>query len=96
MRTYFPGRQHGQRAQRARTPNEGFIQAMGQPQKTPHGAPPTGDAGKTLIEIEPVAVVDTTAELLGRAKPRAPRARAGRTPITTTTTAAVAMSTTPL
>ncbi len=32
-----------------------------------------------VIEIEPVSVVDTTAELLGRAKPRAPRARAGRT-----------------
>ena len=32
-----------------------------------------------IIEIEPVSVVDTTAELLGRAKPRAPRVRAGRT-----------------
>jgi uncharacterized LabA/DUF88 family protein len=32
-----------------------------------------------VIEIEPVSVIDTTAELLGRAKPRAPRARAGRT-----------------
>jgi hypothetical protein len=32
-----------------------------------------------VIEIEPVSVVDTTDELLGRAKPRAPRARAGRT-----------------
>lgn len=32
-----------------------------------------------VIEIEPVSVVDTTAELLGRAKPRAPRTRAGRT-----------------
>jgi hypothetical protein len=34
-----------------------------------------------VIEIEPVSVVDTTAELLGRAKPRAPRARAGRSSV---------------
>ena len=44
---------NGQRATRARTPNEGFIQAMGQPQKPPHDAKPTGDAGKTLLSIEP-------------------------------------------
>lgn len=37
------------------------------------------DMEPDVIEIEPVSVVDTTAELLGRAKPRAPRARAGRT-----------------
>ena len=37
------------------------------------------DSEPDVIEIEPVSVVDTTAELLGRAKPRAPRARAGRT-----------------
>lgn len=37
------------------------------------------DGEPDVIEIEPVSVVDTTAELLGRAKPRAPRARAGRT-----------------
>jgi len=37
------------------------------------------DAEPDVIEIEPVSVIDTTAELLGRAKPRAPRARAGRT-----------------
>lgn len=36
------------------------------------------DGEPDVIEIEPVSVVDTTAELLGRAKPRAPRARAGR------------------
>ena len=30
-----------------------------------------------LIDTEPAAVVDTTAELLGRAKPKRPRARAG-------------------
>jgi hypothetical protein len=39
----------------------------------------TDDVEPDVIEIEPVSVVDTTAELLGRAKPRAPRARAGRT-----------------
>jgi hypothetical protein len=39
-----------------------------------------------VIEVEPVSVVDTTAELLGRAKPRAPRARAGRTGIGATAT----------
>ncbi|HUR36151.1 MAG TPA: NYN domain-containing protein [Vicinamibacterales bacterium] len=39
----------------------------------------TDDGEPDIIEIEPVSVVDTTAELLGRAKPRAPRARAGRT-----------------
>ena len=33
------------------------------------------------MQIEPVSVVDTTAELLGRAKPRAPRARAGRSSV---------------
>jgi hypothetical protein len=44
---------NGQRARRARTPNEGFIQAMGQPQKPPGDAKPTGDAGKTLLAIEP-------------------------------------------
>ena len=38
----------------------------------------TDDSEPDVIEIEPVSVVDTTAELLGRAKPRAPRARAGR------------------
>ncbi|MBS1820229.1 MAG: NYN domain-containing protein [Acidobacteria bacterium] len=39
----------------------------------------TDESEPDVIEIEPVEVVDTTAELLGRAKPRAPRARAGRT-----------------
>ena len=38
----------------------------------------TDQSEPDIIEIEPVSVVDTTAELLGRAKPRAPRARAGR------------------
>src|SRR4051812_8774041 len=38
----------------------------------------TDETEPDVIEIEPVSVVDTTAELLGRAKPRAPRARAGR------------------
>jgi uncharacterized LabA/DUF88 family protein len=38
----------------------------------------TDEAEPDVIEIEPVSVVDTTAELLGRAKPRAPRVRAGR------------------
>ena len=52
---------NGQRATRARTPNEGFIQAMGQPQKPPHDAQPTGDAGKTLIEIEPKFAKDLAA-----------------------------------
>ena len=33
-----------------------------------------------IIEAQPVSVVDTTAELLGRAKPRRPRARAGSAP----------------
>jgi hypothetical protein len=32
---------------------------------------------QVIIDTEPVAVVDTTAELLGRAKPKRPRARAG-------------------
>jgi hypothetical protein len=39
----------------------------------------TDETEPDVIEIEPVSVVDTTAELLGRAKPRAPRSRAGRT-----------------
>ena len=33
-----------------------------------------------VIDSEPVMVVDTTAELLGRAKPKRPRARAGTSP----------------
>jgi hypothetical protein len=39
----------------------------------------TDESEPDVIEIEPVSVVDTTAELLGRAKPRAPRTRASRT-----------------
>jgi uncharacterized LabA/DUF88 family protein len=50
----------------------------------------TDESEPDVIEIEPVSVVDTTAELLGRAKPRAPRARAGRTG-----TAAAASTSTP-
>jgi uncharacterized LabA/DUF88 family protein len=44
----------------------------------------TDDSEPDVIEIEPVSVVDTTAELLGRAKPRAPRARAGRSSVAAT------------
>jgi uncharacterized LabA/DUF88 family protein len=35
----------------------------------------TGQGDVDVVEIQPVSVVDTTAELLGRAKPRRPRAR---------------------
>jgi hypothetical protein len=52
---------NGRRATRARTPNEGFIQAMGQPQKPPHDAKPTGDAGRTLLSIEPQYAKDLAA-----------------------------------
>ncbi len=52
---------NGQRAQRARTPNEGFIQGMGQPQKPPGDAKPTGEAGKTLLSIEPQYAKDLAA-----------------------------------
>jgi hypothetical protein len=39
------------------------------------------DAGDLdVIEVEPVSVIDTTAELLGRAKPRRPRTRAAGPP----------------
>jgi uncharacterized LabA/DUF88 family protein len=38
----------------------------------------TDEAEPEVFEIEPLTVVDSTAVLLGRAKPRAPRARAGR------------------
>jgi hypothetical protein len=47
----------------------------------------TDETEPDVIEIEPVSVVDTTAELLGRAKPRAPRARAGRSSAATATPA---------
>jgi uncharacterized LabA/DUF88 family protein len=47
----------------------------------------TDETEPDVIEIEPVSVVDTTAELLGRAKPRAPRARAGRSGATASTSA---------
>jgi uncharacterized LabA/DUF88 family protein len=46
--------------------------------------PAANDIEPDVIEIEPVEVVDTTAELLGRAKPRAPRVRAGRTGVAAT------------
>jgi hypothetical protein len=52
---------NGRRATRARTPNEGFIQAMGQPQKPPGDAKPTGDAAKTLLSIEPQYAKDLAA-----------------------------------
>jgi hypothetical protein len=41
-----------------------------------------------VIDSEPVMVVDTTAELLGRAKPKRPRARTGTSPHQTGHTAA--------
>jgi hypothetical protein len=45
--------------------------------RTPAEAMPQDDETESdIIEITPVAVVDTTAELLGRAKPRRPRTRA--------------------
>jgi uncharacterized LabA/DUF88 family protein len=37
-----------------------------------------------IIEAEPVSVIDTTAELLGRAKPRRPRTRAAGAPVSRT------------
>jgi hypothetical protein len=48
----------------------------------------TDESEPDVIEIEPVSVVDTTAELLGRAKPRAPRSRAGRSGVGATSAAA--------
>ena len=50
----------------------------------------TDETEPDVIEIEPVSVVDTTAELLGRAKPRAPRTRAGRTGVAGAPAAAAA------
>ncbi len=44
---------NGQRATRARTPNKGFIQAVGQPSEPVEGVPMTGPASKTLISIAP-------------------------------------------
>jgi uncharacterized LabA/DUF88 family protein len=51
-----------------------------------------------IIEAEPVSVIDTTAELLGRAKPRRPRTRAAGAPVSRTAATPVrggARSTTP-
>ena len=42
---------NGQRAQRARTPNKGFIQAMGQPTKPIVAS--TGEVGSTLLAVAP-------------------------------------------
>ncbi len=42
---------NGERAQRARTPNKGFIQAMGQP--TSPVVASTGEAGHTLLAVAP-------------------------------------------
>jgi hypothetical protein len=42
----------GRRATRARTPNTGFLQAMGQPTEFIAGVPRTGDAGHTLLAVE--------------------------------------------
>jgi len=45
--------------------------------RAPAEAMPQDDDSETdIVESPPVAVVDTTAELLGRAKPRRPRTRA--------------------
>lgn len=41
------------RAVRARTPNKGFIQAVGQPDQPVEGMPVTGPASKTLISVAP-------------------------------------------
>jgi len=58
------------RADAAEGPTPGFVEvAPGEPTGTPETAEPDP------IEAEPAAVVDTTAELLGGAKPRRPRAR---------------------
>jgi hypothetical protein len=49
--------------------------------RTPAEALSHGDEAEAdVVESTPVAVVDTTAELLGRAKPRRPRARAAGSP----------------
>jgi hypothetical protein len=49
--------------------------------RTPADALSQGDETEgDVVESTPVAVVDTTAELLGRAKPRRPRARAAGSP----------------
>jgi uncharacterized LabA/DUF88 family protein len=48
--------------------------------ETPAEAAPTDVVDTSepeVVDVQPVAVVDTTAELLGRAKPRRPRPRAG-------------------
>jgi hypothetical protein len=44
---------NNQRAVRARTPNEGFISATGQPTKPLPGIPFDGDAGHTLLRVKP-------------------------------------------
>jgi hypothetical protein len=44
---------NGQRATRARTPNEGFFQAIGQPTEPVAGVPLAGSASRTLIRVEP-------------------------------------------
>ena len=44
---------NGQRATRARTPNKGYIQAMGQPTEPISGIPLAGPVAKTLISVTP-------------------------------------------
>ncbi len=44
---------NGRRATRARTPNEGFLQAVGQPTQAVPGVPLAGPASKTLIAVAP-------------------------------------------
>ena len=53
------------------------AEAVVESDRTPAEALSEGDESESdMIESTPVAVVDTTAELLGRAKPRRPRTRA--------------------
>ncbi|MEA3209730.1 MAG: hypothetical protein QOE70_2787 [Chthoniobacter sp.] len=44
---------NGQRATRARTPNDGYLQAVGQPSKPLADLPLRGPASKTLLQIAP-------------------------------------------
>lgn len=46
---------NGQRATRARTPNEGFLQALGQPTDPLPGVTPTGESAKTMLRVDSAA-----------------------------------------
>jgi hypothetical protein len=56
---------NGRRATRARTPNEGYVQAMGQPTEPLPGIPLAGKPAATMIQVSPADAAPIAAVSLG-------------------------------